>query len=1202
MAMEFNVEPFWDDFESTNGAKDKNYMRILFRPGYAVQARELTQLQTIIQNQIKQFGDHIFKDGSPVYGGHITLDNSVNYVKLETAFNGVDIDLEDYDNRVVFNKVGSAKIRAKVVATDTTQTQPTLMIRYLRGTNFSNGTVLTTSSGSDGQVLTAANSVGFGSVASIGEGVFYVDGFFVKVDKQTIVLDAYTSAPSYKIGLEIDDEVMDESGDANLLDPAQESFNYQAPGAHRFRFALNLAKRALNSIDDQKFFELIRVENGLITKQVQYPIYSEIEKTLARRTYDESGDYTVNRFAISLSSNTACTDVFTVNIEPGKAYVKGFEFETFGTQKISVNKARTTNTATDYDLSLEYGNYLYANNVVGSANGLFDTSKLDQLELHCVPRANINITAAAGYGTTFMGTARIRDFIRDGQEYIVYLTDVQLTSNTVTALSTGTSTTIVFPAHYSATDNAYANVSVRVTSGNSSGDVKKIISYVGSTKTATVDTPFTGLVGATNTVALLYNTKDIDSLVEVISLKTALNVAMDVSSTSKSIANGTIIYDSNKNSLLFKLPESYIANGTIVNADFVHRKFIEDKTFTSNGQVALTLTGNETYNYGSDGSLLSATTANNNLIVMVKDKLASNTTNGTIINLTAAGSGVKRDSSTQLTIFAGANQTGHTSSNSFIGDIYVTVKVNDSESTNKRTKTIKGNVSNTTVLATDVYTHGTGVTGNSTIYIDSSNGHIWFTDTAQINKTPGGNNSLYIPDVYKIVKIYDSGNTSTAVSSSAATDITNRYYLDSGQNLGYYDHSKIILKPGASAPRGQLLVKVEYYEHSGTNGYFNTDSYPIAHYTNGTIPIYQDQNGEKYNLRDCIDFRPSRTQGTTANTFIGAKIPKADEPMELTYAYYVPRIDKVILTKDRELKTLTGIATKFPGEPLDSEGAMTLYKLSIPAYTPNPAAIIVEQMDNRRFTMKDIGNIEARIKNIEYYTALTFTDKKAKDSTLLYEDNATEKEKYGIVTDNFSGFKVADSRASDFICAVDGALVPYNEIKNVDLVVRTVGNGLQRNDKTISLSYTEQVIVSQLSATANISIQPYLYGKFDGSLRLTPATDSWFSVIIPPIASSPGSILPDVLPPVQSANTPSSEIQDDPIVVRVNSVIVGSRQETNVTASVTTTGAFGNIPFKTLNSWLSIPPTPKQFLGNDQQFLGNDSWSARIDGGRVDLD
>ena len=47
-----------DDFDET-----KNYHRILFRPGYSVQARELTQLQTSLQAQIDRFGQFAFNDG-----------------------------------------------------------------------------------------------------------------------------------------------------------------------------------------------------------------------------------------------------------------------------------------------------------------------------------------------------------------------------------------------------------------------------------------------------------------------------------------------------------------------------------------------------------------------------------------------------------------------------------------------------------------------------------------------------------------------------------------------------------------------------------------------------------------------------------------------------------------------------------------------------------------------------------------------------------------------------------------------------------------------------------------------------------------------------------------------------------------------------------------------------------------------------------
>ena len=64
MTINLNRLPYFDDFN-----EDKNFHRILFKPGVAVQARELTQLQTILQNQIERFGDHTFENGSRVLGG-----------------------------------------------------------------------------------------------------------------------------------------------------------------------------------------------------------------------------------------------------------------------------------------------------------------------------------------------------------------------------------------------------------------------------------------------------------------------------------------------------------------------------------------------------------------------------------------------------------------------------------------------------------------------------------------------------------------------------------------------------------------------------------------------------------------------------------------------------------------------------------------------------------------------------------------------------------------------------------------------------------------------------------------------------------------------------------------------------------------------------------------------------------------------------
>lgn len=1115
MAIDFNVEPFYDDFLGSNGAKENNYMRILFRPGYAVQARELTQIQTIIQNQIKQFGDHIFQNGSPVFGGHITYDLKVPYIKLQTAYNGSDVEVEDYANVVVRNVAGTSKIRAKVVATDETQTYPTLMVKYLRGTRFGDNEVITNaeSGGTEAKTL-ASGATGTGSIASIQPGVFYVDGYFVQVPEQSIVLDPYGSTPNYKVGLEIVEEIIDESADANLLDPAQASFNYQAPGAHRYQFKLDLAKRTLDSVDDTKFFELLRIENGVVTKQIKYPIYSELEKTLARRTYDESGDYTVSPFKVSLEANTACTDNFIAVVEPGKAYVKGFEYQAIGPQRLNAVKARTKETSTDFDLSLEYGNYLYANSVVGSANGFSNTASLPTLELHCVPKNNVNTVGVVGYNTTYMGSAKLKHITRNsGTEYIVYLSDISLESNTVTSNGAAANTIALnFPAAYSNLTDAYTNVSVRITSGGSSGDVRKIITYNGASKVATVDLPFTGLIGTGQTFALLYSTKDIDSLVDAVSTKAAFNVSMNVSNNSKDITGSTIVYDSNRKTLIFKLPEPQIANNSIDNADYVTSRFFTSQAFNASGVLSLSLTNNEVLDYGSDGSAISSTLVGQNFIVVIKSLGTATAYSGNSTPVAVGDiitpSSITRTSSTGLTITSGLN-------GSFSADVYVRVKMDNSEDYNKRTKTRKGNVSNSVIRLTDSPTNGVAVTGCTSVYIDSGNGHIWFTNSSVINTSPGGATSLYVPDVYKLIKVYDSGSTSSNPTSTTYTDITQNFFLDTGQTPEYYDHAKLVLKPGRNPPRGRIVVFVEYYEHSSTAGYFNVDSYPDSQYANGEIGMFKSSEGVSFPLRDCIDFRPTRTLGTTANTFFGTRIPLPYESMEMTYQYYLPRRDKIVVTSSKELKVISGIPSKTPKYPADQADAMTLFTLDIPAYTSSPNHITVKPIDNKRYTMRDIGKLEQRIKNVEYYSALSLVETKAKDSTILYEDNATQKEKYGILTDNFTGFSVGDLSNKDFVCSIEnGKLKPYAKTVNFNLIP-TDRSFSEPEDPSLtkrqvwSIPSNEIVINNQIAATKNTAvIPPVLAAKFEGDVSLFPSTDHYYSVVIPPILISDTPVLP----------------------------------------------------------------------------------------------
>jgi len=83
-----NVNPYFDDFD-----KDKNFYKVLFKPGSPVQARELTGLQSILQNQIEQFGTHFFKEGSKIIPGNTTYDNNYTCVQIESNFLGIPVSL-----------------------------------------------------------------------------------------------------------------------------------------------------------------------------------------------------------------------------------------------------------------------------------------------------------------------------------------------------------------------------------------------------------------------------------------------------------------------------------------------------------------------------------------------------------------------------------------------------------------------------------------------------------------------------------------------------------------------------------------------------------------------------------------------------------------------------------------------------------------------------------------------------------------------------------------------------------------------------------------------------------------------------------------------------------------------------------------------------------------------------------------------------
>ena len=155
--------------------------------------------------------------------------------------------------------------------------------------------------------LVSENATSVGTAASIGEGVFFIRGTFVDVATQKIVLDPYTNTPSYRIGLTILEEVISAKEDDSLYDNAKGFSNFAAPGADRLKISLTLSKKSLRDYDDKTFVEILRVENGEIKKLQNKSTYSIIKDYFAKRTFEESGDYSIGNYDIEAVSYTHLT-------------------------------------------------------------------------------------------------------------------------------------------------------------------------------------------------------------------------------------------------------------------------------------------------------------------------------------------------------------------------------------------------------------------------------------------------------------------------------------------------------------------------------------------------------------------------------------------------------------------------------------------------------------------------------------------------------------------------------------------------------------------------------------------------------------------------------------------------------------------------------------------------------------------------------
>nr|BAR35960.1 VrlC protein [uncultured Mediterranean phage uvMED] len=445
---DLNVAPYYDDFD-----KDDNFHRVLFRPGFAIQARELTQLQSILQNQVERFGRHMFQEGTVVIPGQVTYSSLVTTVQLASTFADETIVPSQYFNATnpVIVTGATSGIQAQVIGVQegTATTQPILILRYLNS-----GSDNATESFADSENISAdisithnttygaaiASATTFstdaaaeGSAVKIEDGVYFIRGQFVSCAEQTLLLSPNSTTQNARVGFTISEQLITPETDISLTDNAQGSSNYAAKGAHRLKIDLTLSKKDIGSADDTNFVELVTVQRGVLqSNKSELTKYSQIGDTLARRTFDESGDYTTRPFQFDIRESidnsvktkefdgvytkgsntddggTAAEDLLAVAITPGKAFVRGYEIEKTAITFKDLNKARDVETINAGVTNLDLGNFVRVTNAyntpdIGDISG--ETTPYKTLSL----QQDFVTTRGSSNGTT-IGVARARAF------------------------------------------------------------------------------------------------------------------------------------------------------------------------------------------------------------------------------------------------------------------------------------------------------------------------------------------------------------------------------------------------------------------------------------------------------------------------------------------------------------------------------------------------------------------------------------------------------------------------------------------------------------------------------------------------------------------------------------------------------------------------------------------------------------------------
>nr|DAY41096.1 MAG TPA: protein of unknown function (DUF4815) [Caudoviricetes sp.] len=986
---DLNKSPYFSDYDPQN-----NHHQVVYVAGHPIQARELNNQQAYEHAQRKHFAGHIFKDGSRVSGGNVQAITReyIRFATNDAAGAKFVPSAMPKSAKLIGKSSGVEAIMLNAIDGDD-KDPPTMGLQYTKVGNdgqqfrFLPGEEIEIRDENDMVVKTAIarcpTCPGYldpqdkikpldykMKVIAIADGVFYYEGRFINVKASEIVYSKYGDAVTCKIGFDVIERIVTPTEDAQLFDNSLGYPNETAPGADRLVVELVLTKRTGAIEDGTKFIELATIEDGFLQVLKQDYQYAAIMDTMAQRTWEESGNYTVSEWTPRYREHKAAYEgdphgfkvdgdesKLNVVISPGLGYVKGYRIETASDHSINVDKARSTLKA--YDGATYFGEGCY---------------------IDLVPDPDLSVWPNSPQSQS-----------------IVDLTDIYL---------------------YDGLPNA------QTPTGTIIGRIK-----VG-------DATYVGEKNGEH----IWRYKILDSVItdKTKQVKCVANVTNRFVAT---IPTGTVFGWQNiadfEKALMFELPRNNMKS--LRNIDRPDRSSM---TITMRKKLTATL--------GADGSY-TFTLSGMNFDANIKDTIIIVGNAGAYKSVRATADNCKPQGNSLL-LNLGSEHSGKK-----VTIIHSVHTVGLIEKQKQSMLTYKRNVNKA-----DVQT--------------------WL--------------GLGKADVYQIVKI-------EAYSSATPNDkqvVTNKFEFDRNISHYAYHESRVKLREGEvlSNSVDKVDITFRYFNHTDSNaaGFFTIDSYssPLADPDSGVtyknLPAYRI--GYRFvSAANILDFRPIEMSGENS---VG-EMPATGMTALYNMEYYVGRRDLLSVDKDGNFFHILGVPADDPKAPTNRNAdVMPLYEVFIPAYTYSYQDVKLTRIENKRYTMRDIGRLETRIDNLEYYTSLSLLESSAAaDDTK--DAQGFSRFKNGFVCDDFKQYSTGDTANNEFRAIIDktrGELRPYyymfnrkgvfNPSKSKNAVIT---NGI------IHKPYEHEKIDEQPYATRSLSVNPYIVARKTGSLILTPNVDTW---------------------------------------------------------------------------------------------------------------